>query len=70
MHFCIDKNGTIHFGLVTNCQKIAITQAATTSINKCKPSAQFEKELQALEGLLLSDEEEHSLPWLSPNPQS
>jgi hypothetical protein len=61
MHFCIDEHGTVRFGEVAKCRKIAATQAATTNIKKRKPSAQFEKELQNLEGLSLSDADEQSV---------
>ena len=61
MHFCIDENGTVRFGSVAKCRKIAATQASQTSLKKRKPSDQFEKELQNLEGLSLSDDEERSV---------
>ena len=58
MHFCIDSEGTVRFGSVAQCRKIASQQAAQTSIAKRPPSKQFEKELQNLEALALSDDEQ------------
>ena len=57
MHFCIDPEGTVRFGAVAQCRKIAATQAAKVALNKRKPSQQFERELQNLEALSLSDDE-------------
>ena len=57
MHFCIDLEGTVRFGLVAKCRKIAATQAATITLNKQKPSPQFEKELQNVEALSLWEDE-------------
>ena len=56
LHMTVDENGTVRFGPTAITRKIAAQRAAGLALKKRKPSPEFERELQNLEALSISDE--------------
>jgi hypothetical protein len=61
LHMTVDEHGTVRFGTAAKTRSIAATRAAGIPINKRKPSKEFEKELQTMEALSISDDTENSV---------
>lgn len=61
LHFTVDEHGTVRFGPLAKTRALASAAAADIPLKKRKPSKEFEKELQNLEALSLSDESDKSV---------
>jgi hypothetical protein len=61
LHFTVDEHGTLRFGSLAKTRALAAEASANIPLKKRKPSKEFEKELQNLEALTLSDGSDQSV---------